>query len=164
MHYFAYGSNMSRSRLRERVPSAEALGCFALNGHDLRFHKSSKDGSGKCDAYFTLDTQSVIYGVLFKIDPNEKSALNRAEGLGHGYDEKEVTVTGDDGSSVKATTYFATNINESLKPYSWYVNHVLVGAREAVLPSDYIEAKITSVASVEDSDKERDGRERATYS
>jgi gamma-glutamylcyclotransferase len=53
MYYFAYGSNMSLSRLRERVPSAEAVGCFSLNGHDLRFHKLSKDGSGKCDAFFT---------------------------------------------------------------------------------------------------------------
>lgn len=134
MYYFAYGSNMSTSRLRERVPSAEALGCYALDEHDLRFHKSSKDGSGKCDAYFTSDPKDVIYGVLFKINPAEKSALDRVEGLGHGYDVKEITVTAHDGTRVTATTYVATQIDMKLKPYSWYVNHVLVGAKEAVLP------------------------------
>tara|TARA_R110002073_G_scaffold44540_1_gene123402 strand:+ start:9674 stop:10168 length:495 start_codon:yes stop_codon:yes gene_type:complete len=164
MHYFAYGSNMSLSRLRERAPSAEALGCFALNGHDLRFHKSGKDGSAKCDAYFTADTGDVIYGVLFKIDPGEKHVLDKAEGLGHGYDEKDVTVTAHDGSWITATTYVATEISDNLKPYSWYLKHVLVGAREASLPSDYIRLKITSVEAVEDSDKERDSKQRAIHS
>ena len=102
MHYFAYGSNMSTSRLRERVPSAEALGCFALGGHDLRFHKPSKDGSGKCDAYLTKNAVNIIYGVLFKIDPKEKPALDKAEGLGYGYNQKEITVTASDGSLVTA--------------------------------------------------------------
>jgi gamma-glutamylcyclotransferase len=164
MHYFAYGSNMSLSRLRERVPSAEVVGCFALNGYDLRFHKSSRDRSGKCDAYFTSDTGNTIYGALFKIAQSEKSALDKAEGLGYGYDEKEVTVTAHDGSSITATTYIATDIDENLKPYSWYVNHVLVGANERLLPQDYIEAKINSVEVVEDSDKERDAKQRAIHS
>ncbi|MCP1676532.1 gamma-glutamylcyclotransferase (GGCT)/AIG2-like uncharacterized protein YtfP [Natronocella acetinitrilica] len=164
MYYFAYGSNMSLSRLRERVQSAEILGRFTLKQHDLRFHKSSKDGSGKCDAFFTADSVNVIYGVLFKIDPAEKSALDKAEGLGYGYEAKEVTVTAHDGTSVTATTYVATNIDKSLKPYSWYVNHVLVGTREASLPQDYIDSKITSVEAVEDSDKERDTKQRAIHS
>ncbi len=163
MHYLAYGSNMSLSRLRERVPSAEALGFFALAGYDLRFHKSSKDGSGKCDAYFTSVAEDIIYGVLFKIDPREKSALDKAEGLGYGYTEKEVLVKATDGSSITAMTYIATNIDQSLKPYSWYVNHVLVGANEASLPSDYIDAKIKSVKTLEDSDKERDAKQRAIH-
>lgn len=164
MYYFAYGSNMSRSRLRNRVTSADALGWCTLNKYDLRFHKVSKDDSGKCDAYFTSDASDVIYGVLFKIDPSEKLALDRAEGLGYGYDEKEVTVIAKDGSSIRATTYVATKIDENLKPYSWYVNHVLVGAREAFLPADYIQLKISSVEAVEDSNKERDSKQRAIHS
>lgn len=164
MYYFAYGSNMSTSRLRERVPSAEALGCFALGGHDLRFHKSSKDGSGKCDAYFTKITVDIIYGVLYKIDPKEKPALDKAEGLGYGYNQKEITVTASDGSLITAITYVATKIDNNLKPYSWYVNHVLVGAREASLPPQYIEVKIATILAIEDSDKERDMRQRAIHS
>ena len=163
MHYFAYGSNMSRSRLKARVPSAEALGCWALKGHDLRFHKSSHDGSAKCDAYCTSDAGDVVFGVLFKMDPDEKPALDKAEGLGYGYDEKEVTLTAQDGALITATTCFATNIDVHMKPYSWYLNHVLVGAREALLPADYIELRIASVVAVEDSDRDRDARERAIH-
>jgi len=81
MLYFAYGSNMSVSRLRKRVPSASPLGCHILKKHDLRFHKKSKDGSGKCDAYETSNDKDIVYGALFGIDPNEKPALDAAEGL-----------------------------------------------------------------------------------
>ena len=163
MHYFAYWSNMSLSRLRGRVPGAETLGCFTLNHHDLRFHKAGQDGSGKCDAFLSSDSGSVIYGVLFKIDPLEKSALDKAEDLGVGYEEKEVTVTARDGTAVTATTYVAKKIDKNLKPYSWYVNHVLVGANEASLPQDYIDSKIISVEAVDDKDKERDATQRAIH-
>ena len=163
MKYFAYGSNMSIARLKERVPSAMPLGCFTIKEHDLRFHKSSKDGSGKCDAFFTGNGEDVIFGALFEINPSEKTALDRAEGLGSGYNEKEITFIAEDGISFKAITYFATSINEDLKPYSWYVNHVLVGAKETSLPNDYIQRKITAAQSIEDNDKERDAKQRAIH-
>lgn len=154
---------MSLSRLRARVPSAVALGCHSLNEHDLRFHKFGKDGSGKCDAYFTANADDVIYGALFEIDPNEKPTLDKAESLGHGYDEKEVVVTAQNGTLIQAVTYVAIIVDQSLQPFSWYMNHVLIGAREASLPAEYIERKINSVAVIEDKDKERDANQRAIH-
>ncbi|MBT8148985.1 MAG: gamma-glutamylcyclotransferase [Gammaproteobacteria bacterium] len=163
MNYFAYGSNMSVARLRARVPSAVSLGCHSLKGHDLRFHKSGRDGSGKCDAYFTSIEVDVIYGVLFEIDKNEKAALDKIEGLGLGYDEKEIMVTAHDGSLQKATTYVASIINANLKPYSWYMNHVLIGAQEASLPVVYVQQKIWSVEVIGDANKARDAEQRAIH-
>ena len=163
MKYFAYGSNMSITRLRERVPSAVALGCHTLKEHDLRFHKLSKDGSGKCDAFPTGDSGDVVFGALFEISPSEKPALDKAEGFGHGYDQKNVTVLAVDGSSLESLTYIATKTDESLKPYSWYVNHVLVGARETSLPENYIQSKISSVESIQDTNKDRDAEQRAMH-
>ncbi len=75
MKYFSYGSNMSLVRLHERAPSARIIGTCSISRHDLRFHKKSKDNSGKCDAYETGDVNDVIFGVLFEIDGSEKSAL-----------------------------------------------------------------------------------------
>jgi hypothetical protein len=60
-----------------------------LPKHRLRFHKVSNDGSGKCDAQATEDSNDYVIGVLFESD-NEKPALDRKEGLGIGYNEKEV--------------------------------------------------------------------------
>lgn len=162
MKYFAYGSNMSSVRLRERTPGARALGIGVLKAHDLRFHKVGQDGSGKCDAFHTNDPADAVVGVLYEIDHVEKPGLDKAEGLGHGYNEKTVNVVNALGVEVTALTYYATAIDELLKPFSWYQHHVLVGAREASLQQGYI-MRIAAVECVEDPDLQRDARQRAMY-
>ncbi|KXO06318.1 hypothetical protein [Marinobacter excellens] len=47
-------------------------------------------------------------------------------------------------------------------PHSWYLNHVIVGAKETGVPADYLEA-IAATRSQEDPDRKRDARERAIY-
>lgn len=163
MHYFAYGSNMSLARLSARVPSAVSLGHHTLAAHELRFHKAGSDGSAKCDAFHSGNTGDVVHGVLFDICEREKPYLDRAEGLGFGYDEKRVIVRSTSGERVESVTYFALTIDAALRPYDWYLDHVLVGAREASLPEHYIRAHIMSVSSIEDPDRDRGRRERALY-
>jgi gamma-glutamylcyclotransferase len=113
---FAYGSNMLLARLRQRVPDANPIGVARLRGHQLRWHKVAKDDSGKCDVV-TAEGESVVYGVLYEIPQEQKKHLDRAEGLGFGYEEKEVWV------EVEATTYMAkaycaTKINPTLLPFA----------------------------------------------
>lgn len=164
MKYFAYGSNMSLPRLRARAPSAERIGVFTLVAHSLRFHKAGEqDGSGKCDALFTGNSGDQVVGALFEISDMEKIALDRVEGLGYGYQEKRVLVEDPQGNVLEAVTYYATETDPSLLPYSWYLHHVMYGAKETGVPASYLEA-ISSIQSREDPDKERDTRERAIYS
>jgi len=149
--------------MRGRVPNAERLGFYSLREHDLRFHKSGRDGSGKCDAFYTGDRNNRVEGTVFEINANGKKALDRAEGLGNGYEEKIVNVVCPAGKAVEAITYYATKIDGTLKPYSWYLNHVIVGARESQLPGDYIE-KIQSIESITDPDIDRDAVQREIHS
>ncbi|MFB2707091.1 hypothetical protein [Marinobacter shengliensis] len=66
---------------------------FTLVEHALRFHKwSRKDKSAKCDALFTGNSEDVVIGALFEIPSSEKGPLDRAEGLGFGYEEKREPV------------------------------------------------------------------------
>jgi gamma-glutamylcyclotransferase len=160
LKYFAYGSNMSSMRLKARVPSAAVIGTGVLRGHRLVFHKVSNDGSGKCDV--TESESDDVMGVLYEINEIEKLALDRVEGLNHGYDEKAVNVQLASGEVVSAVTYFATNTDPGLRPYTWYKRHVLEGAREAKLPSDYT-SEIEKISAIEDSDKLREASERAVY-
>ena len=159
--YFAYGSNMSSRRLKARVPSATVIGPGALDGHRLAFHKvSTKDGSAKCD--IVESGPDHVLGVLFEIDAAEKSTLDRLEGLGSGYEEKTVDIMLRSGACKRAFAYSATNIDDSLKPYSWYKRHVLEGAREARLPSAYVEL-LEKVDAIEDPDEAREASELAIY-
>jgi len=157
--YFAYGSNMSSARLRERCPSAAPVGVAELAGYALRWHKRSKDGSGKCDIISILDPNGRVFGVLYQIADSEKQALDRAEGLGYGYRKVDVQVL-IDGTEVAANAYQATDIDESLKPYSWYQALVMAGAKEHGLPQGYI-AQLSLITPMEDSDHDRhDGKMR----
>ncbi len=151
IQYFAYGSNMCVARLRGRVPSAKPIGTYKLEKYRLCFHKRSKDESGKCNAYKTDDCSDFVMGRLFRIKESEKKALHKAEGKG--YDKKWVTVVDAEGNTEEAYTYcaFPEFIDDCLCPYTWYKECVLVGARDAPLPSDYIE-KIEAVVAKREQD------------
>jgi hypothetical protein len=161
--YFAYASNMSTARLRKRVPSCKPLGIATLPGHALRFHKRSIDKSGKCNAFASGNDNSVI-GVLFSFDPAERAKLDEAEGVGRGYARAMVTVINEKGRRRKILTYLATPeyIDDSLKPYGWYKDLVLAGGREHGLPPEYIAEHIQTVEAIEDPNKTRDKKQRAT--
>lgn len=158
MLYFAYGSNLSGARLRDRIFSAKLVNSGYLLRHRLCFHKVGLDGSAKCDAFETENGRDVVLGVLYRINPTHKTRLDRIEGLGGGYAEKRVAVLTGKGETREAFTYCATNIDTNLDPYHWYKGHVLIGAREQGFPEEYIDRFLT-VESVDDPDPERAERE-----
>lgn len=160
--YFSYGSNMSTPRLTNRVPSARVVSIAQLRLHRLKFHKKSRDGSGKCDVEYTSNANDLVYGVVFQISASEKKELDRKEGLGNGYKEKTVSVITQNGEILETVTYYATSIDSTLKPYDWYKEHVLRGAREHGLPPGYI-ASIEAVNAIADPDKSRYEKELSIY-
>ena len=160
--YFAYGSNMSVLRLRRRVPSAQPIGVGWLRDYRLMFRKRSKDGSGKCDIVQTR--ASVVYGVLFEIASSHAQRLDECEGLNHGYLKKACSVHIDDTRCMPAFLYYAvaSHVDKKLKPYTWYTDHVLIGAREAALPQRCID-EISATESIRDNDRKREKDARSLY-
>ena len=151
---------MSVKRLQARVPSASPVSVATLSGHNLIFHKKGKDGTAKCDAEATGDRTHAVIGLLFEIEDSAKYELDRIEG--DGYFEKTVAVETTDGEEVEAVTYCAARTDPLLKPFHWYKQHVLRGARENALPEAYIRL-IEAVESVSDPDRERHSMELAIY-
>jgi gamma-glutamylcyclotransferase len=162
LNYFAYGSNMSFQRLQKRVPSARVIGVSSLIGHTLRFHKIGNDGSAKADAFYTENVSDILFGVLYSMGSSDKKWLDEAESLGNGYEEKVVTLLSDSGQSSVGFLYYATYINSALRPFSWYVHHILWGATAAGLPDGYVK-KINKVQTIEDENRQRDALERSLY-
>lgn len=162
MLYFAYGSNLSSQRLLQRVPSARLLCAGRLHHHKLHFHKIGRDGSGKCNAFYTGEEDNLIYGAIYKINPRHKKYLDEAEGLGNGYEIKQVRITIQHEQVITAFTYFATRIAWDVKPFHWYKEHVLAGAREHCLPQNYINL-INDIESLKDSNRERTDKELSIY-
>jgi AIG2-like family len=157
---FAYGSNMSTPRLRYRVPGCRFTFVARLPSYRLCFHKRSKDGSAKCNAF---KTASVVVGCVYEIPTNQKPALDRAEGLGFGYHEEIVQVLSPEGEKVTVHAYIAdaSFIDDSLQPYSWYKDFVLAGAEVHQLPPEYVESRIRAVHAIGDPNPQREQARRA---
>jgi hypothetical protein len=140
MKCFAYGSNLCKGRLIERVPGATFEVVARLPEHQLRFHKRSVDGSGKCDAFRTGDPANEVWGVIVDVPDTERRSLDRAEGLGKGYECRTVEVFDDAGASHTTVAYVAqpSHIDADLEPYDWYLQLVVDGARVRGLPQQYV--------------------------
>jgi gamma-glutamylcyclotransferase len=156
--YFAYGSNMLERRLKDRVGSAEFLSNAWIRGYEVRFRKISIDGSGKADLVKTGNPEDIVHGVVYQFDPEQWSALNSAEA---GYDPETIEVQTTTGV-LKVTTYLARRdqIDESLKPYTWYLEVIRCGAEQHRLPEDYRQ-KIERILDLPDPKPTRDARKTA---
>ena len=105
--------------------------------------------------------ESAVPGALFSIPEDEKIRLDRAEGLGHGYDEREVTVTTAAGVRRALTNVAqASHVDDSLVPLSWYRDLAADGAAHLGLPQDHV-AFLRRIPADLDTDDRRESEERA---
>ena len=159
--YFAYGSNLLKRRLDLYAPSALVRATGYITGYKVRFNKRSIDGSGKCNVVKTEDDKDRVYGVVYDFLDADKRDLDKHEGLGKGYHAEEIRVTTDNGE-IGCYTYIAdgSSIDDSLKPYSWYKDFVVEGARQHRLPDEYVTAlEATEAATDADAEREKGNRQ-----
>ncbi len=140
LKYFAFGSNMHLIRMRDRVPSCEFVGIGTLLNFSLRFHKRSPDGSGKCSIIEEPGNLQPVLGVIYTMKESEKEHLDFFEGVGHGYEVKQLEVLQDRTVTHSVFTYCAQKawIDNELLPYDWYKSLVLQGAEYFNFPAHYI--------------------------
>lgn len=145
---FGYGSNLCWDRLESRLGgpgTAQPVGVGFLAQHQLRFHKRSQDAngdpqaSGKGNALYTGDPADRVWGLVFRLAQTRLPALDEAEGLGHGYERKSLSIQLAH-QEVQAFVYVATDILNTLVPYDWYKRLVVNGLRSwPGIPKAYID-------------------------
>ncbi len=149
MLYAAYGSNLHPERLASRVASATLVGSGALHGWSLLFHKRGRDGSGKC----TISPgRGKVCFAIYDVDPGDMLVLDRIEGVGIGYTREVITIP----EFGHCSTYLGSEdyLDEQLKPFCWYRELVLLGARVQGFDRDYV-AALERVVSHRDPDPGR---------
>ena len=138
MRYFAYGSNLCRSRLLERIGATPYDGVARLAGYSFRFHKLGRDGSGKANAFQTGEPDDVVWGVIVEVDADQLGLLDRFEPR---YDRVEVDLWRPGRTSpTVANTYVAqpSAVDPTLLPFAWYKKLVVDGGAARGLPSGYL--------------------------
>ncbi len=137
MNYFAYGTLLDLEYMRRLCPSARPLGVMRLDGYELGFAKCADPSRAGC----TLDATpgGSVWGVHYELSDADMIKLDAASGVPQGnWARKPVTVHDLQGKPVETTTYAIPNESGRHVPPDAYVDHILSGAAEFKLPSDYI--------------------------
>jgi len=143
-YYFAYGSNLSQTRLETERLKPEGCALLSrrlgrLDGYQLKFNKPSAYfiGAGACN--IEKHPTATIYGTLNEIPEAGLRILDKYENVALGqYERLRVSVYDvDNGKMIDAVTYIAhNNLGNNLQPRSGYMAYLLDG--QDVLPPAYV--------------------------
>ncbi len=155
MLYLAYGSNLHPQRLIERVGPVGLRGAVCLPGWRLSFDKRGSDGSAKANLRAAPGGEHQAFGAVFELDRSQYGQLDRFEGAGRGYDSFFLDVLLD-GQVVEAVTYLSPAHwqSRSARPWGWYRDLVLAGARFHRFPRAAID-QLTTLSVLDDPDPAR---------
>jgi gamma-glutamylcyclotransferase (GGCT)/AIG2-like uncharacterized protein YtfP len=157
-YFFTYGSSMNSVTLVTRIRSCIAVGIGHLAGYRLSFQKrAGRNGEeyAEVNALETNNQSDEVLGVVYRIAARDRDSLDVNEGIGTGY-RCETGSVDLDGKAVTAIFYVAEPgwIDESLKPYDWYLALLSSGARVHGLPMAY-QRMLRRVKTVADPDRRR---------
>jgi len=127
--YFAYGSNMNRSRMNGRGLDILGMSSAWIDGYSLKFNKRSQQDPNLGCANITYDSSARIEGVLYELkSESEIAKLDPFEGTPRRYSREVFQLATHQGSQ-SAWVYIANPavIDNQLKPATWYLDHLLQG-------------------------------------
>jgi cation transport regulator ChaC len=128
--YFAYGSNLDRAAMQRRCPAVRVVGPAVLEGH--RFFVGL-DGWG---SVMPAAGQSV-HGVLWRLTPRDRAALNAYELLDKGLYEVRMLPVRTGARRLPAMTYLLRR-RIAGRPRPGYVELIAAAARGWNLPETYV--------------------------
>jgi gamma-glutamylcyclotransferase len=135
--YFAYGTLLGEAHMRSRYPSAENVGHAVYADHELAFHRYGDGGAGGCT--IVAKPGARLIGVLYRLSDEDMATLLEVGGDARWYEARRIDVQTPDGSTVHAVTLRVDGDAGPWVPAEPYGRLVTDGAREAALPTDYIE-------------------------
>jgi len=133
LFYFGYGSNMNKQRMASRCGQEhfEDLGKAYLSDWQFYFY-----ARGYANIKPHLD--SLMEGVLYKIDHSCLESLDRVEGYPHVYQREKLNITQGD-EIYQAEVYIVKGDKTIGQPSQNYYQVVFTGAVEHNLSVDYVD-------------------------
>jgi len=144
MYYFAYGINLKKDQLQERIEgkkkerNKQYLIAFhtyykgLLKGYEFVFNKRSIDGTSKANIRKS-ENESKVWGVCFEMDNEAFELLKEFES---GYETQDVQIR-TDFYIIVAETFISNDVSDN-PPDKNYVKIIIDGAKKMALPEEYI--------------------------
>jgi len=140
-HYFAYGSNMNLTQIRQRCSSPKVVGIARLPGYRIGFHGESGIWDGGQETVVP-DQEAEVWGVLYELTFSDCEQLDmyqdvRFDGTGP-YFHYPVDVIDLDQQPIDTMIYKKAILGKPELPSTEYLNFIVQGAKEQGLPETYI--------------------------
>lgn len=149
--YFAYGSNLSRARLRKRIGVWTEEHKAILQGFRLTFAKGY-EGHADGKANIKPDPSGEVKGVIYLVTENQLSKLDEYGGVSIGVYRREQVNVESEGKLLSVITYVMVRELCQLKPSDDYLNLILEGLKE----HGYGQEVIEEVRKIADSSPEKE--------
>jgi len=146
MLYFAYGSNLDYSQMKNRCPSARFVGRAILKDYDFDFTRKSRNRDCGVMDIIKADGEQV-WGVVYQIDELDVGKLDQSEGYAPGraknaYQRIERIVY-EDGETDRPITVMTYEVVEkaaaTILPNLEYKALIVNGADYWRLPDIYVD-------------------------
>ncbi len=98
-----------------------------------------------------------MFGVLWELPGQDLEALDRIEGIGHGYQRGTLLVDAGNLGGVESFVYEPVQTKPGLQPFDWYWALVMAGATQHRLPTEYL-STLRKVTSTHDPHEQRQDR------
>lgn len=131
--YFAYGSNLSIDRIKDRIGYFHEYKKVTLKHYAMKFNKIGQDGTAKANIEYEKDCE--IHGFCYQIDYEQFKYL--ADKYEKGYIYRDYAVNDEDGNLILAKSFYSIIINNSLPPSSEYLDIIEKVYRENEWEFDY---------------------------
>ncbi|MCP4420648.1 MAG: gamma-glutamylcyclotransferase [Chloroflexi bacterium] len=138
MYYFAYGSNLLTSYLREYCPSATAVMRANIPNFRVEFPYYSEESQGGLSSIIEAPGE-LVEGVIFNIEKAEFEAMDIMESVPLGlYRRDTFLALGEDGKWHRADLYRVVTPSGPFMPSKGYLDGMIKGAYEHNLSPEYI--------------------------
>lgn len=133
--YFSFGSNMDRTQMKERTPSAEFVGIGYVPDHDLVFNRKGSYRPGGVASI--VPSRGVnAYGVVWAISPRDLERMDAIEDP-QAYKRVEKLVVTEGDEKLLCNVYVAFPEGD-IAPDQPYLELMIQAAEAAGLPDGWI--------------------------
>ena len=129
--YFAYGTNMDRSGMRQRCPVARAIGIARLEGWRLVVMR---------EGYVSIaqEADGCVHGVLWRVGPSDLTALDAYEAVDAGlYYRRTLPVLAD--RRTQSAQVYVGGSTDNGQPRPGHLPLVIAAAESWSLPPAYLD-------------------------
>lgn len=136
-NYFAYGSNLNETQMKERCPDSRIIGRAVLKRYRIGFTIGSLIWKGGC-ADIIKSENDEVWGLIYEVSESDLKNLDKIEGSPYFYRRIVVHVKKENGEKIDVFAYEVVKKKKFIAPSEKYFEVILNASKKFNFPESYI--------------------------